>query len=95
MADVSQQEVTETGWGEVTHVSPLARPLEPLSQQVLAVTVQSGRVPVGASQLVGTVQELEALLVRGHCSVKCWVGVSHCHRAMIVRDAMATHSSAP
>jgi hypothetical protein len=54
----------------LTHVLPLAGPLKPLPQQVLAVAVQGGRVPVHAAQLVGAVEQLEAFLVGGECSVE-------------------------
>jgi len=55
-----------------THVVPLAGPLEPLPEQVLAVAVQGGRVPVPAPELVCAVEELEAFLVGRGRSVKGW-----------------------
>ncbi len=53
-----------------THVLPLASPLKPLAEQVLAVAIKGGRVPVHVADLVGAVEQLEALLVRGDGAIK-------------------------
>jgi hypothetical protein len=59
-----------SGLAGLSHILPLAGPLKPLPQKVLAIAVQGGRVPVHAAQLVGAVEQREAFLVGRGCPVE-------------------------
>ena len=57
--------------GTCAHIASFFGPLEPLANQLLAISVQSGGVPVRATNLMRTIQEGKALVIGGWCAVEC------------------------
>ncbi len=63
-------ETLKRGIKRSAYLIALACTPKPLPEKLLAVSVQSSRVPVGTAELKGTIEEGKALLIRWWGSVE-------------------------
>lgn len=77
------------------YLTAFAGPLEPLPQQLFAVTVERCRVPMRTAELVSSVKKLQALLIRGGSAVESFDVKSVCYPISMQTRSWYTYCSNP